>query len=426
MSLRQQWRDFICDPTRAGRHLSSAGRAAAGAAAAPISDPVLAEFLQRLSGGETDVSLLASAVDLAAGDYRDFCVRFLPPLLDSLANERVGENAVVGPALRGSARWDLTAVGRMSGRLLPTQFVTRLPVRSFAMPENELVRWLVEDLARAVAVVAGRVGARSLPPQFAAIREGCDGALGHEWFRQVPPPRSLEPTMQAAAATQRLPGYRAAAALAARRSRFQARNRATRWRHSLDLLVANWLEPVDPDDLFELYALVLVLDLLEVELGLGPPTQYGLVVPGRDHVALFESGDDRVRVFFDQSPASVLDYPSYQMRILGAHVGVRGALRRPDVLVVRDGTAGRRVCLVEVKRTADSGYISDSVYKALGYISDFRAIWAASPRDPKVIVLFPEEIGPRAGTDLSREEVVLASSMDRATLAASLRSALRT
>jgi hypothetical protein len=76
------------------------------------------------------------------------------------------------------------------------------------------------------------------------------------------------------------------------------------------LLAANWLEPVDPDDLFELYALVLVLDLLEVELGLGPPMQYGLAVPGRDHVAMFETEGNRVRVFFDQSPASVLDYSS--------------------------------------------------------------------------------------------------------------------
>ncbi len=424
MTLFQQWRDFVCDPSRAGRHLTSTGRSVAPGDAPPIADPVLQGFLQKLSGGEPDLLLLANVVDLSAGGYGRFCSSFLPALLDSLANERTAENAVVGPAMRGAIRWDLTAVGRSSRRLLPTQYVTRLPVRSFAMPENALVRWLVETLSKTVSMVERRVGSRSIPAQFAAIRDGCDEALRHEWFRQVPPPQLLEPRMRLAAERQRLPGYRIAAVLAARREKYQSRDASSRWSHLLDLLAANWLEPVSPDDLFELYALVLVLDLLEHELGLGEPDEYGLAIRGRDHMALFRSGDVAVRVFFDQSPRAMLGYASYHLAILAAHEGISATSRRPDIVVVRDSSAGRRVCLVEVKKTTDSGYISDSVYKALGYISDYRAIWVAAPSNPKVIVLFPEDIRPRVGVDIATQEVILASSLDRATLAAALRSAM--
>jgi len=424
VSLRQQWRDFVCDPKRAGRHLANTGRSVTPSEAPPILDAVLQDFLRKLGGGEADVSLLASLIDLSVGGYQEFCSRLLPPLLDSLANERAGENTVVGPAMRGAVQWDQTLIGRESGRLLPTQFVSRLPVRSFALPENLLVRWLVESLVRTVSFVERRLGSRALPPQFAAMRDGCGEALQHEWFRQVPPPAMLEPHMRLAAGRNRLPGYRAAAALAVRRERYQSRDRLVRWQHSLDLLAANWLEPISPDDLLELYALVLVLDVLESDLKLCDPKQYGLAAAGRDYVVRFESGETTVRVFFDQSPHATLGYPSYQLAILAAHEGMRGVSRRPDVVVVRDGAEDRRVCFVEVKKTADSSYISDSVYKALGYISDYRAIWGGAPSNPKVVLLFPEDIAPKPGMDFSSHEVVMASSMDRATLSSALRAAL--
>jgi hypothetical protein len=424
VTLRDEWRDFITDPGRAGRHLTNLGTSVKATADTPLDPAVLAAFLEKLSDGANDVSLVAGIIDLASGGYEDFCTRQLPPLLDSLSNEKVDEVALVGPMLRGSTRWDLTTLGRLSGRLLPTQFVTRLPQRSFALPENALVRWLVEDLAATIDWIEGRVGSKALLPQLAGIRDGCEEALRHQWFREVPPPRWLDVHMRLAAQRQRLPAYRRAAGLAVRRQGYRERNRAARWQHIIELLTVNWLAPLSDDDLFELYALVLVLDVLEHDLGLQPPTQYGLAAPGRDHIALFEHGANRVRVFFDQSPASALGYPSYQLTILAAHDGVRGVPRRPDLVVVCDGAQGRRVAFVEVKKTADSGYISDSVYKALGYLSDFRAIWAGIPSNPKIVVLFPEAIAPKTATKIAEQEVILASSADRATVAAALQAGL--
>lgn len=195
MSLSQQWKEFVLDPRRAGRYLSNIG-ASVEAEQGPAIDPtVVQHFLDALSAGSADVWFLGSVVDLLSASYASFCTQALPSLLDSLSNEHVGENAVVGPAVRGNVRWDLTATARQSGRISPVQFVTRLPARSFVLPENQLVRWLVDSLERSVREVEERIGSKGLPRQLRMIRDGCREANKHPWFKDVPSPRSPEPNM---------------------------------------------------------------------------------------------------------------------------------------------------------------------------------------------------------------------------------------
>jgi hypothetical protein len=160
-------------------------------------------------------------------------------------------------------------------------------------------------------------------------------------------------------------------------------------------------------------ALTLVLDLLEEESGLGAPREFGLAISGRAHIARFDKGASTVRVFFDQSPVGFLDAQSVQLDILGAHIGVRAVPRRPDIVVVHDQGDHRRVIFVEVKKSADAGYLSDSVYKAFGYIADFQAIWSKFASNPKVVLLAPEDVALKSGIGAGDLSVVLVSSMNR-------------
>jgi hypothetical protein len=109
------------------------------------------------------------------------------------------------------------------------------------------------------------------------------------------------------------------------------------------------------------------------------------------------------------------------MAILDAHDGIQGAPRRPDIVVVHEHDEVRRVIFLEVKKTEDAGYISNSVYKALGYIAYFWELWSFWPSNPKIIVLFPETVAPKADTNLAQQEVVLASSFNRTIISAALR-----
>jgi hypothetical protein len=389
-----------------------------------IDDPVIQRFLDRLAGGISDVLFLAAIIDLLSSDYDRFCAKELPSLLDSLANEQIGTNAIVGPMLRGNTRWDLTFAGRLSGRILPAQFVTKLPVRSFALPENELVKWLIDDLTKTVSMIESRVGSNALPAQLRVIRDGCRDSTKHQWFREVVPPRTLGAYMCTAAMRQRLLSYRRAARLAQRRNSYSSRDRSVRWKSILELLLANWLAPVSDDDLFELYALTLVLDLLETEIGFGVPKEFGLAAPGRSHIAKFAKGESIVRVYFDQSPVGFLNAPSVQLDILGSHDGVRAVPRRPDIVVVHDRGEDRRTLFVEVKRSADASYLSDSIYKAFGYITDFQACWSKIASNPKVVLLVPEHVALKDGVSVGNMSIVLVSSLDRAALLRCLNSGL--
>jgi hypothetical protein len=425
--LEHQWRDFVCDPHRPGRFLSNIGRSVVEAHAETLDLETLTAFLSKLSGAHADVELLASAVDLAYSGYFSFFSKSLGSLVDALANERIGEDAVVGPGLRGNPLWSRTSVARRSAKILSTHYVTRLPVRSFLLPENLLVRWLVGSVADAIEAFETRIGSGALPDPLIVIKTAYKEALSHHWFRQVSAPRAITSAMIAAAKHHRNPAYRQAAHLAERRASRVAGTRSARWLRTLDLLRANWLAPDQTDDLFELYALTLVLDILERDLGLGAPIEFGLAVPGRNYVAAFESASaGTVRVFFDQSPHTMLGERSRYREVVAAHQGILGAARRPDVVVARYPIGQDRpiVMLFEVKESRDAAYTSDSIYKAMGYAFDYSSLWEVGPSCPKVALIFPEGIVIRPEIDLTALDIVLVSSMDRAALATVMRQRL--
>ncbi|UPJ50388.1 hypothetical protein IVB30_02845 [Bradyrhizobium sp. 200] len=419
MSLEQTWRDFVCDPTRPGRFFSNVGRAVGSNQAEEIDGDVLNHFLTRLAGGGADVDLLATAVDLSRPGYVEFFTGILPPLLDALANERVGADAVVGPGLKGNPLWSATTLARKSGRIPQTHYVTRLPERSFSLPENLLVRWLVGSTLTAIELLEQRLGSGALPDRLFLIRTAAREAFVHHWFGEVESPRLPTSDMMRAAKRQRNSAYRFAAELAERRAARSVGAPTSRWLRTLDLLRVNWLAPDQSDDLFELYALTLVLDILERDFGLGPPIEFGLSIPGRAHVALFESAEvGQVRVYFDQSPHTVLGERSRYREIISAHSGTLGSARRPDVAVARYAPNSDRpiVLLIEVKESRDSAYTSDSIYKALGYAFDYLSLWEIGPSCPKVVLMFPEEIARRPESNLAALDVTLLSSLDRAAL----------
>ena len=189
------------------------------------------------------------------------------------------------------------------------------------------------------------------------------------------------------------------------------------------LLAVGWLEQISDDDLFELYVLVIVLDVLSDELGLGNPVEYGLLLRERRYVAAFEGTAGTVRVFFDQSPATALGIPGRYTAVRDAHLGISGAERRPDILVEFDpvdpALASTRI-LVEVKKTTDGRYLSDSIYKAFGYLYDFQALWAGGTGpNPKIVLVVPEGVSSREG--VSVPEMMIASAGDREALAWGLR-----
>lgn len=419
---REAWRDFICAPERAGRHLSAIGRGVVGATSEAIDLAVLQSFLEKLHNTADDVRLLGSAVDLIVGGYRSFAVGPLHRVLDALSNEMLAQEQIVGPGLRGNPRWDRTILQRMAGTLSPVNFVSRTSHRSFELPENQLLSWLVDDLRSTLSIVEQRVGSAALHAELQFLRDECARARQHHWFSDISVPLRLTPEMIAAASRHRRPEYRTAAALARRRLEMETNDHHAWWYTIMSLLAVNWLEPVNDDDLFELYVLVLALDLLSDELGFGAPAEYGLVTSRRGYVALFEGDHQKVRVYFDQTPAAVLGISTQYGQVLAQHRGISGGERRPDIMVVAEREGETRLVLIEMKKSSDSRYISDSVYKVFGYLYDFKDALCGT-QTMKALLVVPHGIAaaPNAGTGRS---LFIASGDDRAGMARAMREAL--
>lgn len=416
---RAAWRDFICAPDHPYRHLASLGASVRGANSEAIDLASLDDFLQKLRG-DYDVELLADMVDLVSGPYESFLQDGISGLLDALANEMESRDEIVGPGLRGNPRWDRTVVSRMAGVLPIGRYHSRTAHRSFELPENALLRWLVDELLTSARKLA-RHSASATPHQtLAIILQRCEEAASHHWLSQLSVPPYLTGEMIAAGKRSRRPDYRLAAILAERRARLKARSENARWYATLMLLAVGWLEPVSDDDMFELYALTLVVDVVARELEFGEPEEYGLVASGRGHVAAFRSNAGRLRVVFDQHPIGA-GRDRYR-GIIGAHRGVTGHARRPDISIFYDRKDDPRFVIVEAKRTANERYVSDSIYKVFGYLYDFAALWTESQPAPRSVLLIPEGISLVPGQTYL--ETAIVSGDDRAALAGALRAAI--
>lgn len=381
----------------------------------------LGDFLQKLRIDQ-DVALLADMVDLVSGSYHDFLRNQLPGLLDALANEMESRDEIVGPGLRGNPRWDRTTVSRMAGTLPIGRYYSRTAHRSFALPENAMLRWLVDELLTSARNLTRRSVSTTPHGTLAAVLQHCEEAASHHWLSQLVVPSCLTGEMIAAGKRSRRPEYRVAAELAEARARLKSLSEDSRWYAILMLLAVGWLEPVSDDDMFELYALTLVIDIIAQELGFGAPEEYDLVASGRGHVAAFRSEQGRLRVIFDQHPAGATSLRDRYRGIVSAHRGVTGNARRPDISLIYDRPDDPRFVIVEVKRTANERYISDSIYKVLGYLYDFAALWSDRQPDPRSIILIPGGVSLAPGR--TYPEAAIVSGDDRVALADALRMAI--
>lgn len=392
MNRRQAWADFICSPNRAGRHLASIGRGASGGYADAVDQATLEDFLRRLSDERTP-DLLADYVDLSIGGYERFTATKLVRVLDALSSERRGTSEVVGPGIRGHVQWGQTLVARRTGSLPPGRYLSRVAHRTFDLPVNRALAWLVHDLVDAISRIKATVGSRRLTPSMERMEARLGEALAHHWLSDIEPSPNIAGDLALARIDAGRGFYADIIALAKRRHRLTQRAQDRRWAEILSLLAVGWLEPVNDDDLFELYALVLTLDVLEVELGLGAPIAVDLVRPGRREVAQFESERGTVSVFFDQSVATIMQTATRYQTLTSSAPAISSHPRRPDIVIRRSHPDGDRAVLIEMKNTSDPDYISESIYRCFGYLHDFQDIESLSHDGPSCILMVSGDIG---------------------------------
>lgn len=380
------------------------------------------DFLGKLKDPTKDPLLVYGLVYILRPELLDFVLGPLTQLVHEAANETRCTTETRRGAIRGHIMWPRTLVARAAGRIDRGTFEVLTRVRSQDIPENQLIKLFLVSLSKLARTLSQEVSSGAIYRQLVILKGRVDRLLRGGWVQDISDCPRLTAVMQKRAKRSKDVRY-------SHLSRFQREYEAAFdrpvWTYILTLIQQAWLEPIADDDLFELFSLIKIVDILQQDLGFSPPTEFGLIKRKRTEIASLRRAGDSclVQLYFDQSPTSVFGCASSYMHLDQEYLDFHGQPRRPDILLrfVCSHNRERRLIL-ECKDTGDDGYRRDSVYKALAYLRDFETLWdAADAQQPKVIVLLPALI--RRKTQ-NVQDVALVSPDDREEMRYLLRAAL--
>lgn len=307
-----------------------------------------------------------------SSQVRDFLYNVARDVLRNLS-QRASSQLEVGYRVRGHIEWDRTVKERLAAGVVDTPlFAVSRRERDFDTLENQLFKYTLD---RIIAIAGDLLVAESNNEKH--------------WLHEV---QDRLKVARAHAASRLLSAVDkiATPSLLHLRAANSARNRAYRGVGShyrflqelvdqqsieqlRDVLEAQYLEPMEVADLFELYVLFEVKSAVE-DLGWTETEQHLI---GGDHgypVFCFQSAQTRLRIFYQRVP-KVMKWSS-RYRAIFEHYEALGGLRRPDVIMQIESlaTGEQKYIIVEAKYSRDRRYVVDGVYKLFGYLSDFQKV----------------------------------------------------
>lgn len=348
-----------------------AGYLLPASAQAALSVEEAALFMERLTGRPHELALLRAVSTLSprTEELRDFASRLLPELVRTLPSQTEVFRREWEGGFQGRLDLPPTLACWAGGQR--AHFVTRARRRSFALPENLLVRAVAERLLQVLTDL--RQSEALSDAGWGAKAQGCEGQLRHllasTVLREVPR-EAIGPKHEEAAHGSRHPCHVAALEWhRALRQGLDARDPAAIAR----VVAEGALSPLKDHARFELAVVVRLLQALWARL-----TQTGdgrwsfrrcLVHKDRREIAAFERDDGaRVRVYYNQShlDAGPCD--------LGARHYFKSTGRmRPDATVVVERGNERSAAVVEIKLTEDAGYALQGFHEAMLYRWEYAA-----------------------------------------------------
>lgn len=333
-------------------------------------------FLHRLTARPNALDLLRTSAALAPNAER--IATFAGRLIPSLLRELPSQNAVVVKRWEGGYHGRLDIRRTLAERLAGSAgtFVTSARRRDYSLPENVLVRAVIERLVSEVSNLhqAKILSGAGWGEAYLAQEPGLRRVLGFSRLSDLPQER-IEPRHIKAAKVARHPCYREAAWWWQNMEAAQTKDPE----QLAQLVARSALSPLDEATRFELAVVVRLLESLEAGLCRGDAwkMEQCLVLPDRSEVARFVAATGHaVRVFYNQCelPAGPAD--------LGVrhYLGQQGRMR-PDVTVTVEREGERiRAHVFEVKHSASPEYLRDGFHEAMLYAHEYAAELTGWPK----------------------------------------------
>lgn len=322
---------------------------------------------------EEDLEYLKAIHFLLSKEVNEF-IDEIPMILRNLSHSTQKEIIESRGAIRGRIDWGLTFKERYTRGVDPSLFMCKPASKMYDLPENQLLKfmlWKIRSLTENIDI--------KLPEEFFEKEEfdnwieiissryfKVNNASKNVYFQNISMPRAITPKILRKADGHRNKSYKKLVkCYKLYENLFKIKNEDILKK----LIEKQILEPLNNNKLFEIYVLFKIINFLNQ---LDGNLEVGLLKPGLDYIAQYKDKDTSICIFHQQMPSNFGKYSKYK-EIFQCYDGLNVNLRRPDIVLKIETMQKKFYYIIEVKRTQKRGYIADSVYKVLGYISDFES-----------------------------------------------------
>jgi hypothetical protein len=285
--------------------------------------------------------------------------------------------------VRGRVDWQLTVAARRENGGYAGRYVWRAPERQYDLPENRLFAFTLREVrATARRAAAGTrpssTGVGRWRDSAARVALSAEINLGHVVLKNVLALSTLDSRCWQRTWNHRRHEYRSLAAFLTWMQLAQERTSLA----SRQLMASTYLMPLSNDSVFELFVLMKVLQAAEVEGW--QLSQIRAIGALKAPVFRLSRPDATCTIFYQHTPEALKEASDYLEMFRGT--GIPTAVRRPDIVIGIHGATSEWLGLVEVKRSSSQSYISDGIYKCLGYLRDFADVVDAQ-EGPKAVLV---------------------------------------
>lgn len=163
----------------------------------------------------------------------------------------------------------------------------------------------------------------------------------------------------------------------------------------LELLNKRVLTPNNMDTLYEVYILFKIIEKIDTN-----SLQMALLKSGNNYTVHSEFKDKQINIYYQHLPETFQNNNLVKIR---PYYNIQLTSKRPDIIVEYVKNAKKTYKIIEIKRTEDSNYIRDSIYKMFGYLKDYEKV---ALKQPNILVVW-NGIELLTHENLNKQEMII-------------------
>ncbi|AFZ18030.1 hypothetical protein [Allocoleopsis franciscana] len=313
-----------------------------------------------------------------------------PQILRRLAQSTDRMTTELKGSVRGNIDWNLTLKRRLgAGFSNPTVFMTRVAVKTYNLPEMQALKYLLTQINHLCLEVLGNIPEEEIlsyessnkwKAEIRSLYHSTNHFLKNTYLREIDLPIKITDMM--------LQKVRCA-----RNTHFKNIYRSLRLYRRLfvqeeqetlkDCFSQGVLKPLNRDTLYEVYILFVTMASLEQTGWIRE--NFRLIGYGKGAVAQYKHSDTILRIYYQTLPTDFVQNSLYTELLRKYQIEV--SVRRPDI-ILEFQSENFDFKILEVKRTRNRQYITESVYKVLGYLKDFERCFLSAKLPHAILVIW--------------------------------------